>query len=399
MAAIPFRGPFCERCRTLSPSRSKKTLAPLAAFGAAQRIAFAPLLFQAARTLRDRGILAQLAERRRQGVRIDDLAARTGTSRYGVTVLLEAGLAAGIVERQGDLFRATHVGILLERDPLTRANMNFVADVCYRPAEHLNASIERGEPAGLKELGNWPTIYDGLAALGEPALSSWLAFDHFYSDDAFPLVLENVFASRPRRILDVGGNTGKFALQVLRHDRDVRITIADLPGQIASCRRALEAAGLAERAEFHPLSILDENAELPSGHDVIWMSQFLSCFGEDEILHVLSVARRALPPGGRLLVLDNLWDRQANEVGRFCLQAISLYFTCVANGKSRMYDSKTLLGCIHRSGFAIERETDRIGWGHSLIECRPAPASPGNVGDTPPSPGTDDAVPPPPSSA
>lgn len=342
----------------------------IAEMKAAQFIAFAPLLFHAARALRDRGILKFLAERLSRGATIAELAERTETSKYGVTVLLEAGLATGMVEHEGDLFRLTRVGLLIERDPLTRANMNFVNDVCYRAAEHLDASIERGEPAGLKELGNWPTIYDGLSQLGEPARSSWLAFDHFYSDDAFPLVMKTVFASRPRRILDVGGNTGKFALHVLRHDPEVRITIADLPGQIESCRRTLTAAGLVDRADFHPVSVLDANARLPEGHDLIWMSQFLSCFGEDENVHVLSVAKRALGPEARLLILDNFWDRQPNEVGSLCLQALSLYFTCVANGTSRMYDSKTLLDCVHRAGLVVERETDKIGWGHSMIECR-----------------------------
>jgi hypothetical protein len=90
---------------------------------------------------------------------------------------------------------------------------------------------------------------------------------------------------------------------------------------------------------------------------------------------VLSVARRAmLETGGaepRLFVLDNLWDRQPNAVGELCLQATSLYFTCVANGRSRMYDSKTLLRLLGEAGLEVVRERHGIGWGHSLLECRP----------------------------
>jgi ubiquinone/menaquinone biosynthesis C-methylase UbiE len=342
----------------------------MAAMKNAQFIAFAPLLFQAARVLRDRGLLAALAKQAPRGMTVAELSQATKTSGYGVTVLLEAGMAAGMVEKDGEVYRPTRTGLLIERDPLTRANMNFVQDVCYRAADHLGESIERGSAAGLSELGNWPTVYDGLAELGEPARQSWLDFDHFYSDDAFPLLMEEVFKSRPRRILDVGGNTGKFALQVLGHDPEVRITVADLPGQIASCRATLQKAGYIDRAGFHPFSILHADARLPEDQDVIWMSQFLSCFSEDEVTQALVVARRALRPETRLLILDNFWDRQPNEVGEFCLQAISLYFTCVANGTSRMYDSKTVLECIKRAGLVVERQTDHIGWGHTLIECR-----------------------------
>ncbi|HSC86839.1 MAG TPA: class I SAM-dependent methyltransferase [Polyangiaceae bacterium] len=352
------------------PPSQKKGQSLMTAMKNAQFLAFAPLLFQAARALRDRGFLRALSAQAPRGMTVPELMSATNTSRYGVVVLLEAGMAAGMVEKEGEVYRPTRTGLLIERDPLTRANMNFVQDVCYRAADHLDESIEQGRAAGLSELGDWPTVYDGLSQLGEPARQSWLDFDHFYSDDAFPLVMNQVFSSRPRRVLDVGGNTGKFATQVLQHDPEVRITVADLPGQIASCKASLEQAGLAARASFHPFTILDPAASLPADQDVIWMSQFLSCFSEDEVTHVLSVARRALRPDSRLLILDNFWDRQPNEVGEFCLQAISLYFTCVANGTSRMYDSSTVLDCIKKAGLVVESQTDQIGWGHTLIECR-----------------------------
>lgn len=299
-----------------------------------------------------------------------EIAQRSDTSLYGTTVLLEAGMASDLVRKEGDKFFLTKVGLLIDKDKMTEANMNFVHDVCYQAGFHLEEAISKGSPAGLKELGPWATVYEGLKELGEPARTSWLAFDHFYSDDSFPQVLRDVFSSEPKRILDVGGNTGKFALAALRRDAEVRVTVADLPGQIASCRTNLAAAGLLERAEFHEFSILNHDAELPRGFDVIWMSQFLSCFSEAEVVHNLKVARQAMAPHTRLLIMDNLWDRQKNEVARTCLQATSLYFTVVANGTSRMYDGETLLRLIHVAGLSVVRERDRIGWGHSIIECR-----------------------------
>lgn len=353
----------------------KTSSALLTAMHKAQLIAWGPLLFQAARVLRDRGLLTLLIKRASEGVSIDDLARQTQTSPYGVTVLLEAGMAMGMVEKEGEVFRPTRVAYLMERDPLTRANMNFVADVCYRPAAHLDESIEKGTPAGLSELGDWPTVYEGLSELDPQARRAWLEFDHFYSDDSFPRIIERVFASSPKKVLDVGGNTGKFALQLLSRSPDVHVTVADLPGQIASCKANIEEAGFGNRVRYHAFSILEADAALPEGHDVIWMSQFLCCFSEEEILHILGVAQRALGPEGRLLITDNLWDRQKNEVGELCLQATSLYFTCIANGNSRMYDSKTLLALIEASGLVVAEQMDGIGWGHSLIECRAAQSS------------------------
>ncbi len=355
--------------RQMTNDGDKSQAGLLEAMHQAQMIAWGPLLFQAAQVLKKRGILEALRKANPEGATISELSQLTKTSVYGVTVLLEAGLAAKLVVQEGASFRITKVGYLIDRDPMTRANMNFVGDVCYRPGEHLNQAIEDGAPAGLKELGPWPTVYDGLGELGEPARTSWLEFDHFYSDDSFPQVLPHVFSSQPKKILDVGGNTGKFTLAALRYDANVFVTVADLPGQIASCRKNIEEAGLASRWSPHEFSILKEEAHLPLGYDVIWMSQFLSCFSESEVVHNLSVARRAMGSKTRLIIMDNLWDRQKNSIAEMCLQATSLYFTVVANGTSRMYDGVTLLRCIEEAGLVVTSERDGIGWGHSMIEC------------------------------
>lgn len=336
----------------------------------AQLIAWAPVLFQAVRVLRDRGLLRALIAGGNEGVTVEELAAVTQTSPYGVTVLLEGGMAAGLVTHEDGRFRATMVAYVIERDPMTRANMNFVQDVCYRAMEHLDEAIASGRPAGLVELGPWSTVYEGLAELGEPARSSWFAFDHFYSDDSFPLVLPTLFARAPRRILDVGGNTGKFALACLARDPEVRVTVADLPGQLASCEQMVRDAGEERRVALHAVDLLSLDAALPSGHDLVWMSQFLCCFSEAEIVHILRVVQAAMGPDTRLFIMDNFWDQQKTEAARVVLQAASLYFTCVANGNSRLYDSETFLRCIERAGLRIEARQDDIGLGHSLLECR-----------------------------
>ncbi|MES2740471.1 MAG: hypothetical protein V4754_05905 [Pseudomonadota bacterium] len=60
-------------------------------------------------------------------------------------------------------------------------------------------------------LGDWPTLYQAMAQLPEPARSSRFAFDHHYSDTSFADILPDVFATAPRRLVDIGANTGKFS--------------------------------------------------------------------------------------------------------------------------------------------------------------------------------------------
>ena len=88
---------------------------------------------------------------------------------------------------------------------------------------------------------------------------------------------------------------------------------------------------------------------LPAGYDLIWMSQLLDCFSDAQIVAVLRKARgSACRRDGRLWILELFWDRQRFEAAAFSLQQTSLYFSCVANGNSQMYDSAVFLDAASR---------------------------------------------------
>ena len=76
----------------------------------AQKIALAPIIFQAARLLRDSGILSTLRESR-AGLTIEEIADKVETSCYGVLVLLEAGLAAEIVQHKDGRYLLAPTGL------------------------------------------------------------------------------------------------------------------------------------------------------------------------------------------------------------------------------------------------------------------------------------------------
>lgn len=361
--------------RSPSPTDSFETDAIRAvdAFTEAQRIAFAPLAFQAAKALRDFGILADLADVGESGRTVPELQARHAVSAYGLRVLLEMGLSMGIVKlgHGGERFLLGKIGHVLQFDAMTRANLDFVADVCYRGAESLAAAIQTGTPAGLSVFGPWSTIYEGLSTLPEPARTSWFAFDHFYSDAAFGHALPLVFAHKPQTLLDIGGNTARWALACHRFDPDVRVTIVDLPGQLAVAAANIALAGASDRVSTHAVDVLDPEASFPPGADAIWMSQFLDCFSLPEVTAIARRVAAALSPNGQVFVLEPLWDQQRFAGATYALHATSLYFTCMANGNSRMYRLDDLVGAIAAGGLTLAAATHRLGpRDYSLLQFR-----------------------------
>ena len=109
--------------------------------------------------------------------------------------------------------------------------------------------------------------------------------------------------------------------------------------------------------------------ELPAGMDLIWMSQFLDCFSEDEIVSILTRCHEALDANGKVYIMETFWDRQRFKTAAFSLQMTSLYFTNIANGNSQMYDSAVFNKLIDKAGFKIVSETDEVGISHTLQVC------------------------------
>jgi len=336
-------------------------------------LAFAPLFFQAAMAARNMGVLAAVRAAKSAGITPRDVAARANVTLYAARVLLEGCLALQLVQLEDGNYSLSDAGYLWLTDEMTNVNANFVQDICYAGAAHFEESLRTGTPAGLKVFGEWPTIYEGLTQLPAHVQKSWFAFDHFYSDSAFPLVFPRVFDQReagpaPKRLLDVGGNTGKWAIHCLTHDPNVEVTVLDHPGQLAQLQRNAVGAGVAARLRTVPLDLLDHAKAFPTGFDVVWMSQFLDCFGEADILELLKRGKAALGPNGRLCVMESFWDRQPNDVGELCVQGLSLYFTCMANGTSRMYHSQDFIELIASAGLRLVAD-EEIGTMHTLMTC------------------------------
>ncbi len=331
-------------------------------------LAFSPLFFQAAMAARNMGVLAVVHAAKEQGLLPAEVATNANVSLYAARVLLEGCLAIQLVALADGRYRLTPAGELWIGDEMTQVNANFVQDICYAGAAHFEESLRTGTPAGLKVFGAWPTIYEGLTELPPAVQKSWFDFDHFYSDGAFPLAFPKVFATAPKRLLDVGGNTGKWALHCLANDPTVEVTVLDHPGQLGRLQANAVAAGLAARLRTVPMDLLDHTIAFPTGFDVVWMSQFLDCFGEADIAKLLQRGAAALAPGGRLCVMEAFWDRQPNDVAELCLQGTSLYFTCMANGTSRMYHSQDFLDLIASVGLRLVSD-EKIGYSHTLLTC------------------------------
>ena len=105
-----------------------------------------------------------------------------------------------------------------------------------------------------------------------------------------------------RRMLDVGGNSGEFAVQACRRHPSLRATVFDLP---LICELGLEhvlATAEGGRISFIPGDLRSQ--DLPGGYDLITFKSMLHDWPQQDALGFIDKAARALAPNGTLLIYE-----------------------------------------------------------------------------------------------
>jgi len=348
---------------------NKNTMSALDAQLEAQKIAFAPVIFQVVQAMRKFGILT-LLDRHKEGLTLEDIANKSGVSSYGIKILLESAYSASVVLKNEDKYVLGKIGYFLENDKMIKVNMDFNHFVNYKGLYDLDKSIKEEKAVGLQVFGNWDTIYPYLDTLPSEAKRAWFNFDHYYSDTAFGDAIKRLKTFNPKKILDIGGNTGKFSIRFAQNSEDTHVTILDLPEQVTMAKNNIEKSKLEDRIDFHPLDILNHDKPIPKGFDIIWMSQFIDCFSETDAIKILTRVRESMDENSRLCILEPLWDKQRFEASSYAIINTSPYFTAMANGCSKMFNSWDLFDYIAKAGLTVEESFDNLGSTHTMVKCK-----------------------------
>ena len=349
--------------KTSNYRRKERKNSTITALEDAQKIIFAPFTFQAIGTLLDTGILKSLDKNPQT---IQEVMQNLNLSEYMVRTLFEVAEVTNIIERiDNNNFKLTKTGECFLYDDMTKVNFNFIKDCCYLGASELKQSFLDEKPVGLKKFYvDDDTVYPHLPVMPEQFKKSWYEFDHYYSDNCFDIIYEIISKQNPDKIFDIGGNTGKFERVCLKNNPNIDITMIDLEENINVIKNNLSGC------KFFPTNILDENKNLPEFSGAILMSQFLDCFSKEHIKSILTRIKNNSEANTKIYILEPFTDNQSFNGAKVALTHTSLYFTCIANGYSKMYTIDEMVELINISGLVLTNTYQHIGaHDYTLLEC------------------------------
>lgn len=278
----------------------------------------------------------------------EEIADRLESNSRGVTILLDALTALGVLDKQEGRY-ALPPGA---DEFLTSTGRRSVLAMlqhqanCLRRWAELGRVIKTGRPADRT-----PSIRGEAADLA--------AFIGAMDNIGAPIAAQVVSDVGPppfSHLLDIGGASGTWTITFLRARPAAGATIFDLPPVIPMAEQRIRDAGLKDRVRFAAGDF--ERDALPPGADLAWVSAIIHQNSRTQNRRLYGAVFEALVPGGRILVRDLIMKPSRTDPVAGALFAVNMLVGTPAGGTYTFEETREDLLAAGFSDVQVLRATE-----------------------------------------
>jgi hypothetical protein len=117
-----------------------------------------------------------------------------------------------------------------------------------------------------------------------------------------PQLVPQIDLASCKRMLDLGGGPGTYAIHFCLSNEHLKATVYDLPTTRPFAEKTIKQFKLTDRINFMDGNYLEDAVE--GRYDVAWLSHILHGEGPDDCRMIIQKAVDALEPGGMIIVHD-----------------------------------------------------------------------------------------------
>ncbi|MGH9414136.1 MAG: methyltransferase [Terriglobales bacterium] len=289
----------------------------------------------------------------------EDLAKATHTHGPSLARLLRALASVGVFAQDEDgRYRQTPLSDILRRDnPETLRPWALAqsAHFFWRPMGELGAAVRSGQPP-FEHLYGAP-FFEYMAAHPEDAA----VFNGAMSSSAThtAAIVGAYDFSKFDCVVDVGGGRGALLAAILAAHPKLRGILYDLP-EVTAGAAALRTKSLDERCKIVSGDFFQA---VPAGADGYLLKGILHDWNDEAALRILKNCRRAMHPGGTLLLAETVLDAAARGDGAL----MDMLMMALTSGRERTEGEFAAL--LQEAGFALV-QVIRTASGAALVESR-----------------------------
>jgi len=225
-----------------------------------------------------------------------ELARRLSLDELGAETLLTTLATLGYVEPDGERVRNTAVSerLLVSASPESIATfIGHQGDLHWQVLDMLPEAVRDGRAYEMHErrqddAERWEAYIRGLFEISRHEHDANAALVH---------------VEAPRRLVDVAGGHGGFAMAMCRRHPALAATVLDLPPSAAVGRKIVAEEGFADRVSFREGDVFELG--LGENLDVVSAFNLIHHLPEERDVELCRMARAALRPGGVLVIGDS----------------------------------------------------------------------------------------------
>lgn len=226
------------------------------------------------------------------GAAAPDVARAAGTDPRATEMLLGALAALGALEKREGRFHLTEASAALAR---SREGFLHMAHL-WNTWSTLTECVRRGT-----------SLAEGGVEARDPAWTrAFIQSMHFRARPQAAGVAAQVGAAGARRMLDVGGGPGTFALAFAQAEPGLRAEILDLEPVLPMALENIREAGLEDRVTVRAGDLTRD--AFGEGYDLVLLSAICHMLDPEGNRDLVGRCAKALAPGGRLVIREFLLD-------------------------------------------------------------------------------------------
>ena len=225
-----------------------------------------------------------------------EIADKTQATLRGVTILLDALVSLGLLEKKQTKYCCSQeVSSLLSKDsPTSIVPMVMHAVGLWRRwsdlTEIVRHGIQKTKPSGPDR--------------SEIEQEAFIGAMHAIASRLAPGIVVAINPGAAKNLLDIGGASGSYTQAFLEVSPEMRATLFDLPPVIKIAQKRLAATVFHDRITYIAGDFYVD--ELPTGYDLVLLSAIIHQNNPEQNIELFNKIHRSLLPGGRLVIRDHV---------------------------------------------------------------------------------------------
>jgi len=256
----------------------------------------------------------------------------------GITLLLDALVPLGLLEKKIDTYYCPpDLAALLSKDSPTSVIPMLMLNIGgWKQWSDLTEIVRHGPKK------------ENQAILGgsESQNETFIGAMHVLAYRMAHGIIAVTNPGKARKLLDIGGSTGSYTVAFLESFKDMRATLYELPPVIKIAQKRFAHSDVRDRITFVEGDYFKD--ELPAGHDLALLSAIIHLHSPEQNIELFRKVFRALEPGGRLVIRDDVMSPDHTRPASGALFAVNML---VVTPGGSTYSFEEIKSSLETAGF------------------------------------------------